>query len=433
MKNNSNLFIYFIILLLYFIIILLTNYIIKFTIKIKIKNQINNNMNIQNKSLFVYTNKYENYTVKEYKRKDLIVRQIKNDLIRIKNEINIYINIKTKDIKKIYFYKRNNPKITLIITLYNQKNFIPLIYSSILNQSLKDIEILFIDDGSLDNPHNTLKKYMKRDKRILLKKNKINKGAFYSRVKGVKFSKGEYILVLDPDDFLVNDILMKLYQTATKYNLDILQFYMVIGSPKKFQIWKIMKYKSGILYQPQIKDIFYYCKTRNIADKLIKRKIFLKSIDFMNKDFRKERFFVYDDDVTFYGLIKIAKSYGFLENIGYFYREDIPNSRMKILHSPEHTNKLFRSLFSIMKYYYKQSDNNFIEKKLIAYNFFKLKINKYIKDINKLTGEFSYIIDILNLYLKSPFFSQKQKYDLNFFKNKIENRRKKFKSFIIKN
>ena len=355
------------------------------------------------------------------------------NLKNIENEVNSYINIKKNDIKNNYFNKNINPKISLIITLYNQKNYIPLIYSSILNQSFHDIEIYFIDDASLDYPYNILKKYMKRDKRIMFLKNKINKGAFYSRVKGVKSSKGEYILILDPDDFIVNDILKKLYETAKRHNLDILQFYMVIGTPKKFKIRKEMKYKSGILYQPQIKDIFYYCKTRNIADKLIKRKIFLKSIGFMNKKFRKERFFLHDDDVTFYGLIRVANSYGFIENIGYFYRVDTPNSRMKILHSPHHTNKVFRSLFSIMKYYFEQSDNNSLEKQLIAYNFFKLKVNKYKKDINKLTGEFSYIIDTLNLYIKSSFFSHKQKNSLKAFKEKIENRRKIFKLTSINN
>lgn len=314
--------------------------------------------------------------------------------------------------------------------MYNQKNYIPLIYSSILNQSFEDIEIIFIDDGSHDNPYNTLKKYMSKDKRIKYKKNKINKGAFYSRIKGVKSSKGEYILILDPDDFIVNDILKKLYETAKKYNLDILQFYMIVGTPKKFRIWKKMKYKSGILYQPYIKDIFYYGKTRNIADKFIKRKIFLKSTEFMKKEFRQERFFIYDDDVAFYGLIKSANSYGFLENIGYFYRVDSPNSRMKIKHSPANTNKVFRSLFSIMKYYFEQSDNNNFEKKLVAYNFFSAKVCKYIKDINYLTGEFSYIIDCLNTYLKCPFFSKYQKKKINIFKKKIEIRRK---SKLIKN
>ena len=106
----------------------------------------------------------------------------KFDLIKIKNEINFYIKTKKKDIKNNYFYKRKNPKITLIITLYNQENFIPLIYSSVLNQSFQDIEIIFIDDGSIDKAYNILKKYMKKDKRIIYLKNNVNKGAFYSRI-----------------------------------------------------------------------------------------------------------------------------------------------------------------------------------------------------------------------------------------------------------
>ena len=346
------------------------------------------------------------------------------DLIRIKSEIKYYINVKKDNIKNNFFNKSKNPKITLIITLYNQENFIPLIYSSILNQSIQDIEIIFINDGSADNPYNTLEKYMNKDKRIIYKENKINKGAFYSRIKGIKSSKGEYILIIDPDDFIVNDILKKLYETAKNYNLDILQFYMAIGTINKFNIWTKMKYKSGILYQPQIKDIFYFCKTRNIADKFIKREIFLKSIEFMKEKYRNERFFVHDDDAAFYGLIKVANSYGFLENIGYFYRQDNPKSRMFILHSSNCTNEIFRSLFSIMKYYFEQSDNNNLEKNLIAYNFFKMKVEDYINDLDKLTDGFEYIIDVLNLYLNCSFFSQEQKINLTIFKNKVKNRKK---------
>ena len=258
------------------------------------------------------------------------------------------------------------------------------------------------------------------------------KGLFIQEFKGVKSSKGEYILIIDPDDFIINDILKKLYKTAKKYNLDILQFYMIIGTVKKFRIWKRMKYKSGILYQPKIKDIFYYCKTRNIADKFIRREIFLKSIEFIKEKYKEERFFLHDDDVIFYGLIKVSNSYGFLENIGYFYRQDNQNSRKFIYKYNNNTNRVFRSLFSIMKYYFEQSDNNNLEKNLIAYKFFKFKVNNHIKQINKLTGEFEYIIDILNLYLNCSFFNKEQRIFLNHFKEKVEIRKKLLKSISIK-
>ena len=98
---------------------------------------------------------------------------------------------------------------------------------------------------------------MKNDKRIIYIKNKINKGAFYSRNEGILLSKGKYILIHDPDDLLLNNILMKAYKTAEYYKLDILQFYVIRGSYDKNKIWKRNKYKSGILYSQQVKNVFF--------------------------------------------------------------------------------------------------------------------------------------------------------------------------------
>ena len=392
------------------------------------KEEINYNNYSDKESLLFYSNKPENYSRNEFHIKNIKYNYTLNDLINSKNEVNKYININKNDIIDNNYKQVINPKISLIITLYNQEKFIPIIYYSILKQTFKEIEIIFINDGSDDNPYDIIEKYMSKDKRIIYKENKINKGAFYSRIQGIKFAKGEYILILDSDDFIVNDILKKLYETSKKFKLDILQFYMLIKNKKAYKAWTIMKYKSGILYQPQIKDIFYYSITRNIADKFVRRDIFLKSLDLIDEKFRSERFFVHDDDILFFGLIRVANSYGFLENIGYYYRLDNPNSRMKILHFSNNTNKVFRSLFSIMEYYLEKSDNNSFEKKLIAYNFFQNKVNnKFQKDIDYLTGEFEYIIKVLNLYLNCPFFDKKQKKYLHLFKKKIQNRRMRLK------
>jgi cellulose synthase/poly-beta-1,6-N-acetylglucosamine synthase-like glycosyltransferase len=79
------------------------------------------------------------------------------------------------------FYERENPKISVIITIYNQKKFIKKIYTCIQNQSIKDIEIIFVDDASIDGSNRIINLLMKRDKRIIYIKNKINKGQYYSR------------------------------------------------------------------------------------------------------------------------------------------------------------------------------------------------------------------------------------------------------------
>ena len=65
------------------------------------------------------------------------------------------------------FYERENPKISVIITIYNQKKFIKKIYTCIQNQSIKDIEIIFVDDASIDGSNRIINLLMKRDKRII--------------------------------------------------------------------------------------------------------------------------------------------------------------------------------------------------------------------------------------------------------------------------
>ena len=144
-------------------------------------------------------------------------------------ELNISFENKTD------FIKREHPKISLVITLYNQAKYLKLFYTSIQIQELKDIEIIFVDDASNDNTSLIINKLMENDKRIIYLKNNINKRTFYSRNRGILEAKGEYILIIDPDDLLINNILIKVYETAKKYDLDIVQFYVIagfFGSPK---------------------------------------------------------------------------------------------------------------------------------------------------------------------------------------------------------
>ena len=69
---------------------------------------------------------------------------------------------------------------------------------------------------------------MEKDKRIVYLKNDINRRAFYSRNKGVLNATGKYVIVIDPDDILINNILIKAYEAAEKYNLDIVHFYIMM-------------------------------------------------------------------------------------------------------------------------------------------------------------------------------------------------------------
>jgi glycosyltransferase involved in cell wall biosynthesis len=284
---------------------------------------------------------------------------------------------------------------------------------------LKDIEIIFIDDNSSDGSVKLIEEFMKEDKRIVLIKHDTNYRTFYSRNEGVRKAKGKYILFIDPDDLILNNILQKSYETAEQHNLDIVQFYFLMGNHKISELSNEFKYKSGILYQPQLKQIFYYGQTRNLWDKLIKREILLKSEDFMNEEFKNERYEVHDDDALFYGLIKIADSFGFLEQIGYFYNINIPDSTTKTKFNREKINKIFKALFTIMKYYYIQSDDNRKEKFMVGYQFFFNKVYMYKNYIKYMNEGFELVLDTLNLYMKSNYILNSEKYFLQVFKDKV--------------
>ena len=342
------------------------------------------------------------------------------NLFSIRKEIFGYNKVDSLNFKYIFFKKVKNPKISLIITLYNQKEFILKIYYCILNQSLKEIEIIFIDDASNDNSLSEIENLMKKDKRITYIKNKENRGQFYSRNKGILYCKGEYILILDPDDLLLNDILIKSYNMAKKYNLDIVQFYHLMGDFKK-NIPIILKTKNGICFQPETNKIFFECETRYLWDKLIKRIIFKKSIYFMKKKFRKERFTIHNDDTACFGIFKSAQSYGLLEEIGYFYNRKAINSTSKSNFFPKNIDGRFHSIFSTMDYYYEQSENNIYEKVKGGFRFFEYRIvRRYEGKIELLTKGFNYIIYVLDKYIKSQYFNTTQIQSLVSFRNKIK-------------
>ena len=358
--------------------------------------------------------------------KKLNLKTIKKQIKNYRNQIKINFD-EAKD-----FIRREKSKISLIITLYNQRNFIKYTYSFIQNQNLKDLEIIFIDDASMDNSCKLIKKLMKKDKRIIYINNKDNKGSFYSRNVGVLFSKGEYILISDPDDFLLNDILFKAYQISKYYNLDILQYYAIKGSYKDNKIWRKNQYKSGILYDNEVKNVFFYSITRTLWDKLIKKDVFIKGINFMKKEFLTELYFVHSDDTIFWGIINSAKSYGFLEQIGYFYNYDNSESIVHHYYDTKYINKIFHSLFATLKYYYIQTKDNEKEKNYVGYNFFYNKVYKYyINQTKELTHGINYIINVIDMYVNCSFFNITQKLNFIYFRNTIIMKRKRKTNMII--
>ena len=351
--------------------------------------------------------------------------QIDLELEKSRKEVENSSLLKISFDNKSDFFKRENPKISIIITIYNQDYYIKELYAHIQQQELKDIEIIFVDDDSTDNSSLIIKELMKEDKRIVYLKNEINKRQYYSIARGILNSKGEYILSIDADDFLLNNILIKAYETAKYYDLDIVQFYILL----EMNIWP-MKYKSGMICgNENLRNLYYYGTSRNLPDKLIRRSVYINAINFMKKELFNEDYHIHTDDTFFFGIIHFANSYCFLEQIGYFYNV---NPKKNLKHAIKVTktikiNKDIRSLFNIMKYLILQSDNNTIEKNNIPYKFFDKKVKNSLRNgIKYLNKDFNFYIHVLNLYLDCPFFNTDKKNVIKKFIRKLSIKKKYF-------
>lgn len=117
-----------------------------------------------------------------------------------------------------------NAKISVIIPVYNVGKYLRHCLDSVINQSLKDIEIVCVEDCSTDNSAEILREYAEKDSRIKCIFHEKNKGCVITRKDGVENTTGEYILFLDSDDFLAGNACQKLYKAIKEKDVDILQF-----------------------------------------------------------------------------------------------------------------------------------------------------------------------------------------------------------------
>ena len=118
----------------------------------------------------------------------------------------------------------SSPKISVIVPVYNVEKYLSECLDSIVNQTLKDIEIICLNDGSTDNSFSILKEYALKDERIILI-DKENDGLGYTRKIGLDNAKGEYILFCDSDDYYCDlTAFEELYNLIEKLKVDVLIF-----------------------------------------------------------------------------------------------------------------------------------------------------------------------------------------------------------------
>lgn len=112
------------------------------------------------------------------------------------------------------------PQVSVIVPAYNSEYTIEICINSILAQSIEDIQIIVIDDGSTDNTYEIIKKVRDIDERVELIKQE-NAGPSAARNKGLEFAKGEFVSFVDADDTIMPEMFSSLLRYQKEYNADL--------------------------------------------------------------------------------------------------------------------------------------------------------------------------------------------------------------------
>ena len=331
-----------------------------------------------------------------------------------------YLKYCNKNILEKEYKKLTIPKISIITPVFNRERYISRFLKSIQNQLFYKLEIILIDDCSIDNSIKIIQKYKKQDKRLLLLKNKKNKGTLISRNIGVLYSKGKYIILPDPDDIINKNIFNICYKYAEKYNYEMIRFNMYTGN-KKILYTEIIKNLEGkAIYQPELSKYLYYGNNEleiidcYITNKFIKKDLYIRSINYIKDCYLKIYMIFMEDSIINYILYRLSNSFFFVKNIGYYYIKNnfsITNNLSKI--------SFLRIIyiFITLKFIFEYSKNTKYEKDMsnlifiILYQIFNIEqyLLKYIAIIKeKKLNKFFY--DIISLYLNSNFISKENKF-----------------------
>ncbi|MDZ5607030.1 bifunctional glycosyltransferase family 2 protein/CDP-glycerol:glycerophosphate glycerophosphotransferase [Bacillus pseudomycoides] len=141
---------------------------------------------------------------------------------------------------KVAHVKKNliNPKISVIVPVYNVQEYLEECFDSLVNQTMKEIEVIMVDDGSLDNSAEIMDAYDKKYNNFIPVYKK-NGGLGHARNYGVSYATGDFIIFMDSDDYVTKDAYKKMYDTVLKSGSDI-----VIGNVKRFNSTR--EYASGL-------------------------------------------------------------------------------------------------------------------------------------------------------------------------------------------
>ena len=348
------------------------------------------------------------------------------------NNIETYLKFcKSQKIKFIKYQKRNNPKISIISPVHNRQKYLSRFIKSVQNQNFKNIELILVDDNSLDNGSNIIKKYENKDKRIIVIKNKKNRGTFFSRNIGVLHSRGQYEILPDPDDIISQDILKVSYKYAVENGYEIVRFLTYDGGGAIGYERFLDKLKEKPIYQPELSTYLFYATNNleindlSINNKLIKRGIYIKALNELNFFYFNMYITNYEDSIINYLIHRKAKSFYFVKKIGYRYlrnSESVSNQMFKL--SEQRINFIFKYIKFLFEYTKNiKREKDIVNIVLTILNRRKNSMESHLSSMNY-NSNWIFYYDIINMFLDNEFISEENKVIFKNLKRIIENKNK---------
>ncbi len=204
------------------------------------------------------------------------------------------------------------PKISVIIPIYNTECYIEQCITSVINQSYQNLDIICVNDGSQDSSIDIVEHYQKLDSRIRII-NKSNGGISSARNLGLQYAQGSYITFLDSDDYLASDIYSYcIKQIEIEDRLPIIFQFQIFGKEKG----QVLPHKIEEGFN-DYKSLMTHLAYKQRINNSVWNKLYPKEL-IQNLTFIEDR--VGEDAIFNYLALERAKGFVFINKVGYYYR-----------------------------------------------------------------------------------------------------------------
>lgn len=226
------------------------------------------------------------------------------------------------------------PKVSIIVPVYNVEKYIEKCLESLVNQTLEDIEIIIVNDGSKDNSKEIVEKYIEKYPKKILYLEKENGGLSDARNFAIPYAKGEYIAFLDSDDYVELNMYEDMYKIAKNEESDMVECDFIWEYSDKSKI------DTGEIYHGKHEMLE---KIRVVAwNKLIKKSILDKTKVIFPKGYR------YEDIEFTYKLLPYFEKVSFLKRpcVHYIQRDNSISNTQN-----ERTKEILEVFDNVFNYY----------------------------------------------------------------------------------